>query len=289
MASATRRLCAALALAAAALPALAQGAAKPMVLVSVPAQAFWVDRLWGEPGVGVPLIGPGQDPHSYDPSVSQARAFSRADIYFRTGLDFERKFIETLRRVKPGIRVVDLRDGVRLRRLEAHSHAPGQGAHESPDDPHIWLGPREALIQVAAMRDALAARYPERAERIRANHAAFEAEIRALDAELSASLAPIKGGAVVVYHPAFGYFLDSYGIRQLPVEISGREPSPRQLQAVIDQALKAGARVVWAQPEHADRAAAAVALAIGARVSKVEENAPDWLDHLRRLAKAALP
>jgi len=235
----------------------------------------------------MPVIGPGQDPHSYDPSVSQARAFARADVYFRTGLDFERKFIDTMKRVKPGLAIVDLREGVKLRKLEAHSHAPGQLAHESSDDPHIWFGPREALIQIAAIRDVLKARYPGRSQFIDEGYKTLAAEIEALDTELEQLLAPASGRSIVVYHPAFGYFFDRYNLTQLPVEISGREPSPRQLQAVIDKALRSGVSVVWAQPEYADRTAAAVAAAIGAKVVQVKENDADWIAHMRALAKAA--
>ncbi len=34
----------------------------------------------------------------------------------------------------------------------------------------------------------------------------------------------------IVFHPAWGYFAEAYGLEQVPVEIEGKEPKPSQLK-----------------------------------------------------------
>jgi zinc transport system substrate-binding protein len=136
-----------------------------------------------------------------------------------------------------------------------------------------------------AIRDALTRLDPDGAAVYAANQAAFDAELAALDRELAALLAPLGRRSFLVYHPAWGYFADAYGLEQVPIEHEGKAPGARRLASLIEQARAADTRVIFVQPQFDKRAAERVATAIGGRVETVNPLAEDYADNLRRVAR----
>jgi zinc transport system substrate-binding protein len=112
-----------------------------------------------------------------------------------------------------------------------------------------------------------------------------EEDLDRLDARLRESLAPLKGRDFFVYHPAFGYFADAYGLRQIPVEIEGKEPTARQLARLIDRARAEGVRVIFVQPQFSAKSAQAIATAIGGSVIPLDDLAKDYLANLAAMAE----
>ncbi|TVR52185.1 MAG: hypothetical protein EA426_19205 [Spirochaetaceae bacterium] len=258
------------------------------VYASVAPQAYIVGRIGGNHvTVGV-LIGPGQDAHTYDPTPREVERLANAEILFTTGLEYEARIVDTLRRSQSGLEIVDLTAGIELRELEAHYHDPTvPHSHDNePGDPHIWLGPAEVRVQAQTIRDALSRARPELAGEFSRRYDAFIAEVDALEAEIAELLAPKRGTTILVYHPAFGYFTDHFGIEQLAIEAGGREPSPRLLNVTIEKALAAGVDVIFTQPEYDDVASRAVARAIGARTVEITDLDRDWPALMRRIAEA---
>ena len=83
------------------------------------------------------------------------------------------------------------------------------------------------MMQLAAnTTGALSALDPAHAARFGANLARVHQQLVALDARLLEVLAPLKGKTVLVYHPAYGYLLDTYGLQQEAVELEGKEARP---------------------------------------------------------------
>lgn len=263
------------------------------VAVSVLPHASFVERVGGEHVDVTVLVGPGQSPHAYDPTPRQLQALSSCRIYFRAGIDFENALVPRVEKLFRDLRIVDLRSGVELRKMtaaEATAHAHegdphADCAHEAgAPDPHTWLSPLNARIQARTIADALIELDPPRADLYRRNLDAFLAELDAVHSEIAAALAPLRGREVFVYHPAFGYFLDAYGLRQVPVEIDGKEPSARQLASLIDRAKDAGVKVIFVQPQFPTKAAQAVAEAIGGAVVPLDDLAKDYIANLREIA-----
>ncbi len=160
----------------------------------------------------------------------------------------------------------------------------GHGHDHGAWDPHIWTSPPLVKAMGAQIRDALTARRPAEAARFAANYDAFAAELDALDRELRARLAPVEQRRFLVFHPAWGYFADTYGLTQVAIEYEGKEPGPRALAGLIDAARAAGVRTVLVQPQFSPRAARQVAAAIDGRVEAVDPLSPDYFATLRRLA-----
>ena len=88
-------------------------------------------------------------------------------------------------------------------------------------------------------------------------------------------LAPYKGRTFFVYHPAFGYFANLYGLEQRAIELGGREATPARMASVIREARKAGVKVVFVQKQFNPASAKALANAIKGEVMELDPLAPD--------------
>ena len=136
------------------------------------------------------------------------------------------------------------------------------------------------------MATALGEIVPGSRDTIRERLAALERELDDLDASLRATLAPCRGKALFVFHPAWGYFADAYGLRQLAIEHEGKTPTDRELTELQRQARTEQVSVVFVQPQISSKAADAVAAAVGGRVEKIDPLAEDVPANLRKVAAA---
>ncbi len=255
------------------------------VAVSIPPQAFLVERLVPAGTSIVVLVGPGQSPETYDPTPAQMTELANADIYFRIGLPFEDRLLEKLSTIAPNLAVVDTREGIELRHIEGYEHTGDTGTHGTGQlDPHIWLAPRLFGIQAATIADALKRLRPDSAAEIEQSLGGLLADLDRLDGEITAMLRPFAGEAFYVFHPAFGYFADAYDLRQVPIETGGKEPAPQQLAALMGNAKAAGARVIFVQPEFATASAEAVARQVGATVVPLDPLSRNYSANLRAIA-----
>jgi zinc transport system substrate-binding protein len=257
------------------------------VVVSIVPQATFVERIGGEHVRAEVLVKPGQSPHVFEPTPRQMAALSDARAYFSIGLPFEAALLGKIRGLNREIEIIDTGRGIERRHLEGEQELVGHaGLAETPDgtDPHIWLSPRLVKIQARNICDGLASIDPARADTYRANLSSFLTDLDTLDAELTAAFAAVRGQSFFVFHPAFGYFADAYGLRQVPIEVAGKEPGPRELAAIVERARSEGVRIIFVEPQFSDKTARAVAREIGGAVVSVDPLARDYLANLRRIA-----
>ncbi len=281
------------------LPCLTAAAPPPVrVFVSVLPQKTFVERIGGDRVQVQVMVQPGASPHTYDPSPRQVAALAEADLYLAIGVNFEAAWMGRIRATNPGMTILDTAQGLRRRTLEAHDHGDeaehqadqqrGHDAESHPDhqaDPHIWTSPPMVKQMAARIRDALTDLDPAGGPTYAAGYATFAAELDALDAEIRARLADLPSRRFMVFHPAWGYFADAYGLTQVTIEHEGKEPGPKALAALIDQARREQVRVIFVQPQFSRKAAAQVAAAIGGRVEVMDPLAADYVANLRQVAQ----
>ena len=137
-----------------------------------------------------------------------------------------------------------------------------------------------------AYLDTLAALDPKHQKLYEKNYRAFLDRIRQTDEAIRRTLAPLPPHSrFMVFHPAWGYFAREYGLEQLPVEVEGKAPKPRQLMKLIDEAKRLKVRAIFVQPEFSDKSAKLLAAELGIPVVRVSPMATDWSDNLLRLAQ----
>lgn len=198
-------------------PAFAQA---PLVLTDIPAVHSLVSQVMQ--GVASPqiLLDQGNDPHSFQMRPSQARALSQADVLFFIGPELTPWLERAIYGVGIKGEAIELLEveGTILREFEKHDEE--HAAHETDDDghhhdgidPHAWLMPLNSTIWLDHIADKLAHLDPENALTYHQNANTAKAHVEQLDAEISILLAPIKDMPIIVFHDAYGYFADHYGL-----------------------------------------------------------------------------
>lgn len=265
--------------------------AKVKVFVSILPAAYFVERVGG-PDVEVNvLVGPGQDPHTFEPTPKLIAKLADARILFKMGFPFEETLIKKVGGTFKNVEVVDLQKGIKLRAMteeeagaEEAEHEHGH-SHETGDmDQHSWLNPQFAKIQARTIADKLILIDPSRKDLYEKNLKDFQADLDAVHEELTKALAPLKGKSFFVFHPAYGYFGDAYGLKQIAVQLGGKEPTARQLARLIELAKEDEVRVIFVQPQFSKKSAEALAQAIGGAVVPLDDLSPDYLKNLQDMA-----
>ncbi len=169
---------------------------------------------------------------------------------------------------------------------EHQHHADAHHGHdEEGGDPHIWLSCRNLIRMAEVMSTALIEADPAHADSYRSNQQALSDELAAIDREIGEALRPHQGATFYVFHPAFGYFAHDYCLEQEAVELGGKAPLPKQLNAVIARAREDKVKVLFVQPQFDSKSAKVVAEAIGGRVEPLDPLAADVPANLRRMAR----
>lgn len=237
-----------------------------------------MERIGGpHVNVGV-LVGPGQSPATYEPSARQMARLGRSRVYFRIGVPFERSLLGKIQRIFPELTVVDTRKGVPVRYF-------GDADGTEHPDPHIWLDPKRAKIQANTICEELSRMDPAHAADFEGNLKGLLIDLDRLDQRITRMLDPLRGRNVYVFHPAFGYFCDSYGLNQVAIEEEGKEPSARQLAERIEQFRREGARAVFVQPQFSRKDAETLAGALGAVVIPLDPLPRHYINDMGKMAK----
>jgi zinc transport system substrate-binding protein len=253
------------------------------VVVTVPPQAWLVKRLGGDRVDVDVLLPPGASEHTYEPTPQQVARLADARLMVEVGhpaLLFERRLLDTMVTREPTPLIVEMTHGLVL------PDAPPPAPHAHGADPHVWLSPKVMRSSAVAVAAALERLDPEGASTYRANLRTTVADIDRLDSDLARELGALPNRRFLVYHPAWGYFARDYRLEQVAIETDGKEPSPRRLVELVEEARRAGTRAVFVQRGEYDRPAQAIAEEIGARVVALEPLAEDWPANLRRTAAA---
>ena len=278
---------------------------RPVVFVSIGPQLESVRRIGGGTVDAHAMLPAGLNPETFSPDARQMSALARADAYVTIGVPFEKTLVAKIRASFPNLKIVDGRTGMSFRRMEGGHHHHHESHHEhddgddddhdhngheaGEDDPHVWLSIENMKCHARMVAAILAEVLPDREHAaIDARTAEYLRELDALSAELKAKLARLHGKEAVVYHPAFGYFLDDHGIRQKAVELEGKEPGARYLGTVIREAKREGIRVIFVQPQFNAKAAEVLSHEIGGKVLPFDPLPNEYSDGLRRLAEALL-
>ena len=270
------------------------------VMVGIDPQAFLVDRIGGQRvRVGV-LVGPGQSPHVYEPTPRQMSDVSAARALFITGLEFEQRLVGRVRSLAPRVEIVDLRQGLTLRVLTGdevclHEHGSPDDHHHhgAYPDPHVWLDPRAMITQARTIHGVLSRLDPDGRETFDAGLAELESELTLLHERLAAKLAPVAGREMFVFHPAFGYLADAYGLSQVPVEQDGKSPSARHVMEVSARMRQSGASVLFTDPQTSQTTVRALAQELACDVVVLHTLSRDYISSMdeigRRIRDALLP
>jgi zinc transport system substrate-binding protein len=260
------------------------------VFAGIPPLAYLVEQIGGEHVKVDVLVQPGQDPHTFVPSPRQAVALARAAVFFKIDMPFEKVVLEKVQEGNRRLAVVDVTAGIKKRPLDEASceesgHDHGATLHPDELDPHVWLSPPLLKTMAANIAAGLSQADPGHKQEYERNLTVLLERLDDLHQRVKRMLTPYRGQAFCVFHPGFAYFADAYGLKEVPVQVGGQTPSPKQLRELIDLAKRERVKTVFIQPEFDPRSAQVVAEAIGGHVISVNGLGRDVLSDIEDIAK----
>jgi len=260
------------------------------VTVSIIPQKLLVQRIAGELVDVQLLVQPGHSPATYEPTPRQMMELSKAHLYYRIGVPFEDIWMHSIQDTYPNLPILDARDGIELREMEAadagHDHGDSHGHEDGGFDPHIWLSPPLIKTMALGLRDKLIELDPSNSNTYVKNHSDLANSLDLLDADIRKTLEKLNSRKFMVYHPSWGYFADTYGLKQIPIESEGKEPGAKALVHLIEDAKKNHIGAIFVQKQFSQRQARSVAGAIGAKVVVIDPLSEGYPEDLLEAAKA---
>ncbi len=232
-------------------------------------------------GVGVPevLLPPGASPHNYALRPSDVRRVQSADLLYWIGPDMEGFLPRVLKgRNLPSVALQDL-PGLKLRRFaeDSHSHAEEADDHDHDHRPgsldaHLWLSPVNARVIAGKIANDLSAADPANAARYQSNLKAFDERLDALDLRLKARLAAIEGKPYFVFHEAFDYFEDAYGLKHAGVFSVAAEvqPGAQHVAAMRARLQEVGKTCVFSEPPLRPRLAETLVAGLPVKLAELD-------------------
>lgn len=183
------------------------------------------------------ILSANVDPHEYEPTPDDVKAFANARVIFVNGVGLEKWLDKTIQNSGTQATLVDTSQGVTIRQ-----RADANGAVAA--DPHIWHSAPNAIIMLNHIRAALSQLDAANAATYTANAAAYEKRLNDLDVYIRAQIAtiPPANRKIVTNHDTFGYYFARYGLTHvgsvIPSMDTNFQPSAQELTALI-RAIKA--------------------------------------------------
>ena len=238
-------------------------------------------------GAGEPelIIQGATSPHTFSLRPSDARNIQDAEVIFMVGDALETSLANSIDTLGRDARVVKLADTDGLIRLplregatfEDHDHDhEDDGDHEAHEDEsfdmHIWLDPVNARTMVRAIAATLAAADPANAPAYESNAQAVSGRLDELIGQIDADVAAVRGRPFIVFHDAYHYFEDRFGLSAAgSASVSpDRPPGARRITQLRERVSGLGVVCVLAEPQFAPRLASVIIEGTAARLGTLD-------------------
>lgn len=258
----------------------------PRATASLPPVADIVRWIGGGRWRADALLGPGQDPHVYEPTPRQVAALAASRLFFRTGMPFEEALAARVAAAHPEVKTVAL-DAATPRGGRGRTAGAGGHAHDHDEDAvHGWLSPANLDAWARRIAAELKAAEPEASGEIAIHQAAWLDSLGHEDKATRAAVSNSTVRAFAAWHPAYGAWADFYGLEQIALEEDGKAPGPRTLAAARGRIAASGAETMLVQNEAEAARVAEFARGAGLRVAVVPPLGADPLETMRLLREA---
>jgi len=287
-------------------------------VVSILPQKTFVEAIGGDKVNVALMVKPGSSPHSYEPKPSQMKDINNADIYFSIGVEFEEAWLPKFASQNKKMKIGNIAKGIEKLPMTEHHHDEDEHEdehkeekedhdhekndhnehanhdHEHEDehehdslDPHVWTSTANVKIIAKNIYNYLVKIDSKNETYYKNNYDKFISHVNKTDITIKKILIDTATGTkFMVFHPSWGYFARDYGLTQIAIEAGGKNPKPKQVAYLIDEAKEEKVKAVFTAPEFSDKVATQIAKEVGIPVIKVSPLNPKWSENLIQLANA---
>ena len=265
-----------------------KGTEKPCeVLVSIPPYLYFIEALTGGQVQTTSLVPSGANPHIYEATPKQVQQAQQAKVWIRLNENFEVKIAQSLKEQNKDLITLNLADSPQIPYLYEGHVCSSCSHHHAADskDPHIWLSLRLAKIQANLIAEILIQAFPNKKDLIEKNLLILQGRFSHADSLFTEKLSPYKNDSILVSHPAFGYFCRDYSIKQISIELEGKDPLPRQLTSILTLAKTTPIRTVLTQVQYNNKGAELIAKQLHLPIHEVDPYSPNYMQNLEQLVQ----
>lgn len=291
--------------------------AKPIVTASILPTKYFIEQIAADTLDVNVMVTKGADPHTYEPKPMQMKNLEKSVLYFAVGIEFEHAWLDRFKKSYPNLVMVDTSKGVEKIAMTPHEHHDHEAyehhahhkheAHEHDHhdhdhdhqgcdcehhhhhhdglDPHIWLDPILVKTQAKTIADALVKAFPENKDLYIKNLDKFITSLDNLDKFIQEKLKNVKNRSFIVYHPSWGYFAKRYNLKQIPIEVEGKEPKMADLADLINEAKEENIKVIFVAPQFSKKSANLIAKQTDAKVVEIDQLPENWEESIKQTAK----
>ncbi|WP_077598287.1 metal ABC transporter substrate-binding protein [Olsenella urininfantis] len=256
------------------------GSKKIKVIASFYSMYDFASKIAGDRAEVSCLVPSGTEPHDWEPSTTDLKSLEEADVLVYNGAGMEHWVEDTLKGLSNDkLVVVEASQDVKLLELSAEAMEHEEHEHEGHDhdhdhgstDPHCWLAPSNAAIEMKNICEGLIKADPEGKETYQANFEKWEKECVSLDGEYFKRLEALPGRTIVVSHEAFGYLCSQYGLTQMAIEgiEADSEPDAQKMAEIVEFVKKNNVKVIFTEELVSPKVAQSIAEASGATVEEL--------------------
>lgn len=245
------------------------------ISVSIVPQETFVKAVGKDLVDVVTMIPSGQSPENFQPTPGLLEKFSKSKLYFSIGVPTEKtSIIPKASDLNPNIKIINLEKVVQ-------SHYPDREFSPGMRDPHIWLSPKRVKVMIDSIKTELCKIDPPHKNFYEKNAKEYINSLNEIDKDINSSLTNLKNKSIIVYHPAFGYFCDDYGLEMMPLEKDGKESTAKDLQKSINYAKEKHIKIIFYQAEIDSKQAKTFADEINGKAELVEPLSADYIKNLK--------
>lgn len=217
----------------------------------------WVKNIVGNKGEVLPIIPPGTDPHSYQPTPKDMAVLNRINVLVINNLGHDEFIKPMLKAVnRKDIKIIDTSKGLPLIPVQRRVYAFEKNAGQRPVayNSHTYISITGAIQQIHTITRVLAQLCPEYAKLFRDNSRAYTKRLRRLLANALNELSSLDTAdlRIATVHDGYAYLFQELGIEVAAVvqPRHGIEPSPRQLQDTIRRIKRAHVNILFSELDY---------------------------------------
>ncbi|EGV05123.1 high-affinity zinc transporter, periplasmic component [Haemophilus pittmaniae HK 85] len=244
------------------------------------------------------LVPPGASPHDYSLKLSDMQKIKSADLIVWVGEDIDAFLAKPIQSVDPA-KVINIAKipGVQPLLLKAHhehfheegeeghqhghnhSHEHEHGHHHHDVDEnglsvnwHLWYSPQISRLIAEQIAEKLTVAYPDKKELIAKNLADFNQSLSTQSDKITAQLAPLKEKGFFVFHDAYGYFNQAYGLNQTGYFTINPlvAPGAKTLAHIKEEITEHHVNCLFAEPQFTPKVIESLAKETGAKVGRLD-------------------
>lgn len=220
---------------------------------------YFASQIGGELVTVTNLTPAGAEPHDYEPNAQDIAELEKAQLLIVNG------------NLEPWWdKVKGSMDGTHPKLWEVGSGLTSLGTIENgvkTPDPHIWLDPVLAQLEVKSITQALIEVDPSHKENYTRNSQELLKKLAGLNQEFSTGLSNCRHKNIVTSHQAFTYLAARYSLIQVPITgvTPDQEPSPAQLAKVTQFVKAQNIKYIFFESLESNRLADTIAQETGAQ------------------------